>query len=456
MVIFKTYIIVLTLAGRTVAVDSRPECEYSLVQIGDECPNLSGTDWEVFGEELYKGRGLVFAGDKQASIRRLHQLLGSITSPDFFTGFECPLATTSAFYSLAVEMASAGRLRRAQALLLMGFVFVRDKGFYDCSPWPVHGWDMLLAGRFIRDKIREIDDQSVIAHTPKQLRAFNPADIAIVCVCAYPDDQPIKRLSRENHQLYAQIHGYSLYQFESEQDIAANEDANMTTSQKNPFFWKVNAVRNVIEKHSWVMWMDCDAFFMDPERTIDSVIEMYTANQTLATRVHSAGLSTGIHAALYPGGGTNVSLLLAVDSTGINNGVWMMRNSGWSSDFLLRWWNSPILQGKGVSHNCSDQSTMQHELLYDNMMRGLSDEVGRSWDDVEAPLWPLEVRVVPQEHIQSFHKETADSVLSREWVEGDFVKHHPGCHYYKQPCQIRFAQAHDYFIEKVRTYVLNN
>ena len=88
MVIFKTYIIVLTLAGRTVAVDSRPECEYSLVQIGDECPNLSGTDWEVFGEELYKGRGLVFAGDKQASIRRLHQLLGSITSPDFFTGFD--------------------------------------------------------------------------------------------------------------------------------------------------------------------------------------------------------------------------------------------------------------------------------------------------------------------------------------------------------------------------------
>ena len=46
-----------------------------------------------------------------------------------------------------------------------------------------------------------------------------------------------------------------------------------------PFFWKVNAVKNVFDgmygtPPQWVMWADCDALFMDPERTIDSVIQM--------------------------------------------------------------------------------------------------------------------------------------------------------------------------------------
>jgi hypothetical protein len=46
-----------------------------------------------------------------------------------------------------------------------------------------------------------------------------------------------------------------------------------------PFFWKVNAVKNVFdgahgEVPDWVLWADCDAIFMEPERTIDSIIEM--------------------------------------------------------------------------------------------------------------------------------------------------------------------------------------
>ena len=62
-----------------------------------------------------------------------------------------------------------------------------------------------------------------------------------------------------------------------------------------------------------------------------------------------------------------VSLIFAVDSTGgfcrcseslddfgdvavkpgINNGVWLLKNTAWSHDFLYRWWHSDILQGPG-------------------------------------------------------------------------------------------------------------
>ena len=52
------------------------------------------------------------------------------------------------------------------------------------------------------------------------------------------------------------------------------------------------------------------------------------------------------------------------------------------------------------------------------------DEV---WDSVEAPIWPPEVRVAAQEHLQSFHEATAATAMSRAWTDGDFIKHHPGC-----------------------------
>ena len=32
---------------------------------------------------------------------------------------------------------------------------------------------------------------------------------------------------------------------------------------------------------------------------------------------------------------------------------WLMRNSAWSHDFLIRWWHSDILQGPGENHNCT-------------------------------------------------------------------------------------------------------
>lgn len=91
-----------------------------------------------------------------------------------------------------------------------------------------------------------------------------------------------------------------------------------------------------------------------------------------------------------------------------------------------------------------------------------------------------------QEHLQSFHAATAATVASREWQDGDFIKHHPGwihvspvaspdisrsvtlvmlqpsalstlifslisgCHYYKPPCQQLYLEAHQIFLGKLQ------
>ena len=79
----------------------------------------------------------------------------------FHVAFECPLATASIYFTLAQLIASnspEGRgLRRSLSLIQMGFIFTRDKGFYECSPWPIHGWDMLWGGHHLRNKIQALE-----------------------------------------------------------------------------------------------------------------------------------------------------------------------------------------------------------------------------------------------------------------------------------------------------------
>lgn len=103
-----------------------------------------------------------------------------------------------------------------------------------------------------------------------------------------------------------------------------------------PFFWKVNAVKNVFDGNGkvnpgvapdWVLWADCDALFMDPERTIDSVIHMYTGNFSSPIIKKKHPFDEGTFEVIddflnNPSREKNqqpfadVSLLLAVDSTG--------------------------------------------------------------------------------------------------------------------------------------------
>lgn len=438
------------------AAEAAQKCDYSQVEINEECPSLSGLDWEAFGEMLYRSKSQVFLGDVDAALQGVRELLTVATTP-FSRAFECPLAAAATYFSMAQILAFQGRLRRALALIEMGFIFIRDKGFNECTPWPVQGWDMLLAGRNLAHKVRELDHEAVDYSTPRSLRVQGQK-VAVVTVCAYAEDEVVRVLGIQNHQLYAQLHGYDLHMFTSPDQILphAGGRMNVNDGKHKAFFWKVNAVRNVMDSpvgYDWVLWADCDAFFMDPERTVDSIVHMYTSNLTVPSRQRqpspAAAPSQSQWAAMDERQSPPlVSLLVAVDSTGINNGVWLLRNSDWSRDFLDRWWHSDILQGAGENHNCSDQSTMQHQLLHERAMR-----LDTAWDSTEGPIWPLEARVVAQEHLQSFHQATAITVASREWEDGDYIRHHPGCHYYKEPCQQLYLQAATIFEDKVRALI---
>ena len=145
----------------------------------------------------------------------------------------------STYFTLARFLVLQGRLRRALAFLHLGFIFVRDRGFSECSTWPAAGWDVMLAGRSLTERVRQLDDESVLklepAHRVDGLR------IAVVTICAYAADAPVRVLCEQNRQIYKALHGYDLHFFTDAAQILPNKAARMNVQDgiHKPFFWKV-------------------------------------------------------------------------------------------------------------------------------------------------------------------------------------------------------------------------
>ena len=72
----------------------------------------------------------------------------------------------------------------------------------------------------------------------------------------------------------------------------------------------LQAVEAVLDDYDWVFYLDADAWITNPEIKLESVLP----RQGLADFVVTA------------------------DSTGLNAGSWMLRNSDWSREFLRKWW----------------------------------------------------------------------------------------------------------------------
>eukprot|EP00397_Hematodinium_sp_SG-2012_P046992 GEMP01053281.1.p1 GENE.GEMP01053281.1~~GEMP01053281.1.p1 ORF type:complete len:307 (+),score=52.63 GEMP01053281.1:77-997(+) len=264
------------------AISQSPECDYSKITIADECPSTL-LDWERVGEEVYHAKSLVYIGDIEGAKAALLQILHTMSTP-FSLGFECPMALASTYFTIGHLYAVQRLFRRALAFMQMGFIFVRDKGFNECTPWPVQGWDMMLAGRNLVQVVQQLDRPSW-TKVPQDFR-YADKKIAIVTICAYADDEFVRISGTANHHLYAALHNYDFHLLTSTDQIypARNGKTNVTDGIHKPFFWKVNAVRNVMtgpDPPDWVLWADCDAFFMNATRTLDSVIEKYVGNTTI-------------------------------------------------------------------------------------------------------------------------------------------------------------------------------
>jgi len=88
------------------------------------------------------------------------------------------------------------------------------------------------------------------------------SSIAIVSLCAYPKGSGnLTELSTRNLKAYCEHHGYHCF-------IAT---ASLDTSR--PTAWsKVLLVTHFLPKYEWIMWKDCDTFFMNRNTTVEDIL----------------------------------------------------------------------------------------------------------------------------------------------------------------------------------------
>ena len=138
---------------------------------------------------------------------------------------------------------------------------------------------------------------------------LNPQRIAIATVCDYRDPNHvlygIDAVSQRNRIQYSEKHGY----------ISIFKTINDDAPGRHPVWTAIALPLRLLrsDNFDYVMWMDCDAMFIDQSVTIESLIARYPGND----------------------------LYISEDGRGLSGGNWIVRNSQWSIDMLDSILNNP-------------------------------------------------------------------------------------------------------------------
>ena len=128
----------------------------------------------------------------------------------------------------------------------------------------------------------------------------------------------VAALTWPNHQRYAQRHGYT-----------ARENSALLDPSRPPAWSKIRAVESMLDLQQqqqqcdWILWLDADVVIMNSTIPLETLIPT----------------------------DPNVHLIVTADRRfTANSGVWLLRNSDWSRQFLRDWWNSrSYVRRKGLS-----------------------------------------------------------------------------------------------------------
>ncbi|KAG6490058.1 hypothetical protein ZIOFF_051340 [Zingiber officinale] len=119
--------------------------------------------------------------------------------------------------------------------------------------------------------------------------------------------QGLRAATQGNKQAYATQMGYRYI------------DAGDLVDRSRPPNWsKILAVRAHLPHYDWVFWNDADTLVTNPNMSLENVLLAAIGHRDF----HSSP-----------------DLVVTKDFNGVNSGVFFIRQSKWSEDFLDSWWN---------------------------------------------------------------------------------------------------------------------
>ncbi|CEP10296.1 hypothetical protein [Parasitella parasitica] len=208
-------------------------------------------------------------------------------------------------------------------------------------------------------------------------KPLEKASIAVITSSfIYPDScmEPSAALAADNKRQYAIAHNYAFV-------ARSNEFAQqgLRATKRRTVWGKIDAVQKVLPKYDWLFWMDMDAVIMNPDKTVQGILDDLRARYPDGPRAFEK----------------NIDLVIAKPTKDkmINAGVFFMRNTDWAQKFL----------------NAVQDSTKWYN-------QGPSYEQGAMWDLIQSPGYKERVLLLDND-------DHTFNTLPYRYVPGDFIVH---------------------------------
>ena len=381
----------------------------------------------------------------------------SLAMTNLTEAFDCSIGISSSFRILALSFAadndleamSARAFRRANQIALRllhvgmnwlthAFVIKGENDFHwiDESIWPLSIQEMNDEQHAIQHQITK---SGPYGHAPTWVDCpYDYRDpklsIAIVTMCDYPPEHVLPKYSLSNKDIYANKWGYPV--------IAVNKRFD----DKRPHAWaKISLLEKIAseKKYDWLLWFDCDTYFMNLNVTLDHVLFSF-AGIPNCEKTNSCHL-------LDP----SVHLILQEDHAMLNTGVFFIRSSDWGISMLRQFYGPN--DSPWIDHPWWENAAMSHALLGGNHKKFRNEdllEFSKSDKSDMENIYGPHVRVAPQVVFNSYHPVTSRIFQHDTWSPGKFVLAFSGVtsgssptvaqhiygEYYRQMCQINNVQ----------------
>jgi len=399
------------------------------------CPTNAAFDWRLFSEEVRHGWAAVQDHRMQEAVLLLSDAVrGATTNVD--VAHDCSVGIAAAFRVLALAHAAnrtlqgLARLRALQVGLRfmhlasnwLTHAFVRhdhDVGFIEGSRWPItlqeSADEHRAALAMLSQGGQQMGHRPLLPTIPDDYR-HPTLSIAIVSLCAYPKGHALPAYAISNHRIYAARHGYTYHVSTERLD-----------EHRHPAWGKIKLMQRYLEQREdgwdWIMWADCDVYFMNLSISLDSLLFRYGGVlPTLGggTQLHAQGARTDAQPELDPG----FHFLITEDHAMLNTGIFLARSSQWSILLMRRVWGPE--RSAWSDHPWWEQAAMSWDFWEtlperfreaDHLAWAASAEPGA--DGMEG-VYPPEVRLAPQCAFNSYHPITSRFVADT-WSPGKFV-----------------------------------
>eukprot|EP00927_Polykrikos_kofoidii_P024045 TRINITY_DN21944_c0_g1_i1.p1 TRINITY_DN21944_c0_g1~~TRINITY_DN21944_c0_g1_i1.p1 ORF type:complete len:452 (+),score=52.94 TRINITY_DN21944_c0_g1_i1:84-1439(+) len=409
---------------RNVDIVSRTNCKHN---------TPAAKYWDEMEVMLFRSRSTKLARLSNLSTK-IKDLMVPYGVVDPVIVLDCPVGISVALHRLAIACVKVLGARCAQRSLRLIHLSLIAMG-----PSVSHGWNYFEKSRWRLDVNAWTRHRSVLKKFVSAAAKKNPFEplhvrqpkwrIGLISYCVYNDSNTkLRILSKSNKKAYSERHGHTLLHFEEP-----------FVSQASPQMNKILALRRNFADFDWLFWVDCDLFFMNPNRTVDTVIRSALARNA------------------------DASLIITEDGMMLNSGVFLLRCSDWSANFLAKTvdlLSAPFL-GSFQPFPWAEQSPMVYLSLLPWIFDGitnLTNEALLSQDwDLPAGYDPRVV-LLPQRAFNSYPTsvvEKLSNVLHHEgYEEGDFVVSFNGCSSVLdgETCETLYARYHSLSMQRFQRW----